>query len=194
MQMPILRIQNQSGHTDVSVTTINNDRYPEQGWVSPILPTRRNRNVAMFPLRIINPEDGIDYFGPKRSENPELFVQSSFLPNLWMMKDTVRITVMNQVDDIIRTASIAAPIIGLVENNEQVALRKGREYQVASNLALFDKTGMPNNPGGDLSFEKVTLFIEIDPMNRLGGFQCNTWVEARFYSFQVRHGSEVDIP
>lgn len=193
MQMPKLEIKSQSGYGDVGVTTIKRDLWTEQGWVAPELAVVKFRNVARFPIRITVPPDAPEFVGPSPTDNPEMFVTSTMLPGLVMFKDFIRITVMNELDEIIRSALITVPITNLIQDG-RVRLRPGQTYQVANDMGLFDKTGMPNNPGGDLNYPWRFLFIEADAMNRLPGLNCNHLDVARFYSYQVRWGTEVDIP
>lgn len=193
--IPVLSIKSVTGHTDVSVTTSARSQGAEMGWASETaLPMVHYRNVAKFPLRITNPTNGVAWIGPTVDEHPEWFVTSSIFPGLVMFKDFVRITVMNELDEIIREETITVPIQNLIVNG-RVEIRPGTDYQVMADLALFDKTGMPNNRVERINTEPPRfLFIEIDPFHRVPGLNCNNLTVARFYSYQVRHSESVDIP
>ena len=155
---------------------------PEQGWVNPNLTNRPLRNVAAFPVHIENP-DPVEYVGPSPTENPELFTQSVYGP---LLKNLVRITVMNADDTIIREA-VSNPIIPLVREG-RVRIRKNEKIFTTQNLCWFDKTSVI--PVGRL----VYLLIELDPLGLIPGAYCNLFgVPARFYTGAVMHGDEVDL-
>lgn len=197
-QMPIVDIRSASGWPDISVLTAwKRDNMPELSWTADtnIVPwVMPWRNAAKIPIQIRVPTNAPLFVGPSVADHPEWFTNFSTLPGLVMLKDFIRIAVLDSVDDVIREDLLTVPIIGLI-NNGRVELQPGRTYQVAMDMAFFDKTGMPNHRPDRINTEPPHwLFIQVDPLNRISGLNCNTLRLSRWYSGQVRHSESVDIP
>lgn len=184
-----LSIENNAGHSDVSVyTAMNATTNPWQDWLDPNL-VRASRNVAAFPIRITNP-DPVEYMGPSPTDNPEKFVTSPIGP---VLKSTLRISVLNEDDSIVKEKLSNPPF--LIVREGQVRIKPGESIYTNGSFghSWFDKTGAI--PVGRLLY----LFIEFDPFGQItsptSSAYCNVYgLAARFYTGQVRHGLEVDIP
>lgn len=191
--MLILDIKDQSGHPDISVTSKDSQSQPPHvpDWPSVDVPAVvRYRNVAMIPVSIHN--NGAEtVFGPKVTEHSALFTNSQFFPGVPILKDNFRITVMNEQDNIMRVKSLSVPISGLIKDG-QVQILPNETVFIGFRSLWFDKTMIANRGMAEMYWLQLELVIpgtDTTPLH-----YSNHIVMSRFYSFQIRHSEQVDIP
>lgn len=187
--MITLEFVNQAGYRDVSVTQKNKNTFvPELGWANPdpLFASVIFRNIGFFPLRLKN-QWGRAITGPSRATDPGRFVTSPFSP-IPAIKDFVRVTIMDQNDNVIRTTILSVPFAGLLKS-DVVRLDQDETVFAHLNYCLVDKSGIPNRGMGAIYFVQV----EIGWDNSYPDWYANLIVPARFYSNQIRHSQDLDI-
>lgn len=192
-----LEIQDTAGNRDISVTSQNATNYPSLNWAFPDLPATRIRNTCFIPFKLSNP--GSEPWVAKMTtttgepgtvvlnlnEHPDKFVTWDLIP-MPMLKGSMYLAVMDEMDNVVREANINVPFTKLVKPSGEVRLEPGEAVHAHFKMALLDKTMLANG-------KPWSMWAKFDAFN-VTDANAQIWLPIKFGSGQMRAGADVDIP